>query len=270
MIDYSIIIDCPDSYLDILRVFFIFLDRNWKTRTHKIFITSQNEEIEHPTNVEFVKCGQGLNSIQRSKKALELIDTNYVLFIDCDDFIGKPILNSNIDNMLEYASINEIKYIRVWKTKNREHRKYKTEYKKLYFCNRRARYSKSLMANFWQKQEYLEVFKSDEADGWSVEGEWLKQTHFENKGYYDSYCYFDVDPFHIVHAVSKGKWIKKAYKFAQHNGISKDLLSSREKLPFKISFKQSISTFLMNHFPSSFCYRLKRVFGKKVDFTSNY
>lgn len=270
MNNYSIIVDCPDEYLDILRVFFFFVDKNWKNRTQRIFITSQNEEIEHPDNVEFVKCGLGNNSIQRTKKALEIIDTKYVLIIQCDDFIGKPIDEKKIADMLQFADRNGYVYVRVWETKNCEQRKYKTGFKDLYFCNKKARYSKCLMANFWDKNEYLKLFSDDKTDGWNVEGQWLKDTLTETKGYFKDYCYFAKNPFNIVHAVSKGKWLKKAYKFALKNGVDKKMLSNREILPFKSSLKFTISMFLYDHLPSSIFYLIKKIFRNSKNYTTKY
>ena len=65
-----IIVDCPDCYLDILNVFFIFISKNWPDRDNKIYVTTQKEVIEAPDNVEFVKCGCDANSIGRNTSSL--------------------------------------------------------------------------------------------------------------------------------------------------------------------------------------------------------
>ncbi|MBQ6921203.1 MAG: hypothetical protein IJQ72_04820 [Bacilli bacterium] len=270
MIDYSIIIDCPDEYLDILNVFFIFCEKNWPTRKSKIFITSQNDEIKAPNNVEFVKCGKGLNSIQRTKEALKLIKTKYILIIDCDDIISKKVDDKSIDDMLIYAEKNKLSYIQVWSLKNREQRKYKTGFKGLYYCNKKARYSRSLMANFWDVEEFLNVFSSDTDDGWTVEGKWLKEAQTETIGHYDNYCYYDLDPFNIVHAVSKGKWIRKAYRFFVKNKIEKDLLAKRDKLSLKLTIKYNVGMFFYRHISSKTYLRFKKIFKKFVKTTTDY
>lgn len=270
MIDYSIIIDCPDSYLDILKVFFVFLEKNWKTRSQKIFVTTQSATIDHPTGVEFIKCGFDMNSIQRSKIALPHISSKYILIMDCDDFISKKVDDLDIENLLKYASDNSIKYIRVWKTRNREHKKYKTTFKNLFFCNKKARYSKSLMANFWDKKEYERIFSENVDDGWSIENKWLKESYFAPKGFYSDYCYYSSNPFNIIHSVTKGCWIRKAYRILRKKHISKELLSQRKLLPVKTTIKHSISSFVVNHFSSSFCYKLKRITKKRIGYTSEY
>lgn len=270
MLNYSIIVDCPDEYLDILNIFFFFLEKNWKNRTQTIYVTTQESEIEHPDNVIFVKCGNKANSIQRALNALQLINDEYVLILNSDDFIGKKINDEIIDQLLQYAINNDIKYVRVWKSKNREQKKYKTKLKGLYYCNKKARYSKSLMANFWKKEEFLNLFKGNSIDGWTIEGEWLKDTLLESPGYYDSYCYCSVNPFNIVHAVSKGKWIRKAYRFCVKNKVSKELLSYRQKLSLKDTFKANISNYLSNNFSSSTCYKLKKLTSKFVKYTNKF
>ena len=192
------------------------------------------------------------------------------MILDCDDIIGKSVNCNSINSLLEYSFENGIEYIRVWRTKNREHKKYKTDYDGLFFCNKKARYSKSLMANFWRKNEYLKVFESDTFDGWSVEGEWLKEAYNETKGRYNNYAYYSKDPFHIVHSVRKGKWIRKAYSFFKKNGVPSELISCREKLSLKETFKFSLSTFFVDHFPSRFCYFVKKLTKHSIKYTTEY
>lgn len=270
MISYSIVIDCPDTYLDILKIFFIFYEKNWSSNTHKIYVTSQNSEINHPKNVEFIKCGDKLNSIQRTKIALKLIKDKYVLILGCDDYFGKKVNEDEINRLLEYIDANSIKYVCVWKLKNREHKKYKTTYKNLYFCNKKARYSKSLMANLWLKDEYLKLFDSDNDDGWTIESNWLKETYYSTKGHFNDYCFYSNDPLHIVHAVAKGKWIRKAYRFCKRKKIDAKLLSSRKKLSLKETIKRNISFLFIDYFPSSFTYLIKRKTKKRVGYTSEF
>lgn len=270
MPNYSIIVDCPDCYLDILKVFFFFLEKNWPARNQKIYVVTQNQTIDSPDNVEFIKCGDNLNSIQRTKKAIEKISDEYVLIIDCDDFIGKRVDDSLIDNLLTFASSNEIDYIRVWNFSNHEQKKYKTKFNHLYFCNKKARYAKSLMANFWKKEEYLKVFNSNTEDGWTVEGNWLKETYLEKKGFYKNYCFYSKNPFHIVHAVKKGKWIRKAYRFARKNGTDKDLLSQRDRISFFDNLSFEIKMFLLRRTPSRFVFFIKRLTKRKVKYVSDY
>ena len=151
-----------------------------------------------------------------------------------------------------------------------EQRKYPTSFKHLFYCNKKARYSKSLMANFWDKSEYLKVFQSDDANGWSIEAQWLEETYNSNVGFYESYCYCSSDPFHILHAISKGKWIRKAYKYLIKTKVSKNLLSQRKKLSFRDNLKLEASDILKNILPSRICLWLKRRTKKVVNYTSDY
>lgn len=266
-----IIVDCPDEYLDILNVFFIFLSKNWPTRTNKIFVVTQEETIDCPENVEFVKCGKNLNSIQRTKQAIKLIDDDYFLIINCDDFICSPIDDDLIQKIVDHMKNNKVDYIRIWETPNKEHKKYPTQFdKKIFYCNKKARHSKSLMANFWSKKEYLSVFNDDKSDGWTVESNWLKEVFDSKDGYFENYCYYEKNPFHILHAVSKGKWIRKAYRKIIRSGIDKKLLSKREKLPIKTTLKMNIAYFLYDHMSSKSFYKFKKLFNRKKKFVSEY
>ena len=132
MNNFSIIVDCPDSYLDILKVFFLFLSKNWPDRKNTIYVTTQNETIDSPENVVFVKCGDNLNSIGRAKEAIKLIKDDFFLTLDCDDYISSPVDNSVLETIVDYMSVNELRYVRLWETKNREQKKYKTDLKNLY------------------------------------------------------------------------------------------------------------------------------------------
>ena len=263
MPSYSIIVDCPDSYLDILNIFFIFIEKNWKNRTSKIYITTQEESIDCPSNVEFVKCGDDLNSIERTKVAINKISDDYIFVLDCDDFIFKPIDNNRINDLVTFMEGNNISYLRLWETKNIEQKKYKTSDKHIFYCNKKARYSKSLMANIWRKSEFLKIFKSKQDDGWSIERKWLEEVYFNDKGFYEGYCYCDKNPLNILHAVAKGKWIRKTYKKVIKSGISKDLLSKRGKLDLKANLKYSFGMFLFDYLPSSVFLFFKRLLSPK-------
>ena len=270
MHNYSLLIDCPDSYLDILRVFFCFLEKNWKTRNCTIYVSTQSKEIEHPDNVVFIKCGENKNCTERSLLALDYIQTKYIITIDCDDFIYYSVNNQRIDDLVDFMNSNNIKYVQIWRLKNKEPRKYKTAFKGLYFCNKKARYSKSLMANIWNKDEYINLFSSSKLDGWTLEGKWLKECFESEPGFYNDYCYCDYDPLNILHAVSKGCWIRKAYRKIIKAGIDKTMLSERKKLGFFYTFKFNLSMFLFNHVSSKTFLRIKRLSGNKEKYTTNY
>lgn len=270
MNNYTILIDCPDVYLDILKVFFIFLNKNWKTRTCPIYISTQEHEIAHPDNVFFIKCGADKNCTERSIIAANQIDTKYIITIDCDDFISKAVDDSQIEQLIKYMDINGIKYVQIWRLKNKEQRKYKTDFNGLYYCNKKARYSRSLMANIWNKTEYIDLFNSSGLDGWSIEALWLKECYESEPGYYQEYCYYELDPLHILHAVSKGCWIRKAYRKIIKSGVSKDMLSARKKLGLKFTIKFNISMFLFNHVSSKTFLRIKRIGGNNKNYTTNY
>lgn len=269
--DLPIIVDCPDSYLDVLNVFFIFLSKNWSDRKNKIYVATQNEEIPAPNNVEFVKCGLDANSIVRTKEVLKRVKSDYFLSLNCDDFIYSKVDNYLLDDLMTFIINNNLDYVRIWETKNREQKKYKTLFPNLYFCNKKARYSKSLMANIWKKEEFLRVFNRDTTDGWTIESLWLEEVYTNKKGYYDKYCYYDKNPLNILHSVSKGKWIRKSYKKILKFGVSFDQLSKRERLPFKWNFKYEISMFLFDHISSGFFLALKKVIPhKKKTYTTKY
>ena len=270
MINYSILIDCPDEYLDILNIFFIYIGKNWKSRAATIYVTTQEAEITHPDNVRFIKCGTKKNSIERSLVALGYIQDDYFLTLGCDNYPILPVNELYIESLLSFMAKEGIRYTQIWKMHNKEHRKYKTSYQGLYFCNKKARYSRSLMANIWKREEYLKVFSNTDKNGWDIEGMWLKECFESKPGFFDDYCYYDLDPIHILHAVSKGCWIRSAYRKMKKNGISTELLNNRKKLSFTQSLKYELSMFLFNHLSSKAFFQLKRLTNKKKTYTTNY
>lgn len=270
MINYSILIDCPDEYLDILRIFFIFLEKNWRDRKARIFVSTQESEIPHPDNVTFIKCGLDKNSVERSLFSIKRIKEPYIVTLVCDNYPICRVNESEIEDLVNFMELNNAKYIQIWKMNNKEHRKYKANHNGLFFCNKKARYSKSLMANIWRKEEFLKLFFNTKANGWTIEGMWLKECFENSPGYYKDYYYCNTDPIHILHAVSKGYWIRSAYHKMRKMGISKELLASRRKLPLKLSIKFILSMFLFNHISSKSFFKLKKISGRKKTFTTDY
>lgn len=267
---YSLLIDCPDCYLDILSIFLFFLDKNWKDRICTVYVSTQTKDILCPKNVKFIKCGENKNSIERSVIAMNKINTKYVALLNSDDFFIRPISNERIQELIDFMLFKNIEYLQVWKLKNKEHRLYKTEFDGVYYCNKKARYSKSLMANIWERKSYINLFSSVNLDGWKIEGLWLKECLESEPGYDENYCYCDNDPFSILHAVSKGCWIRKAYRKLRRQGFSKKDLSSRKKLSVALTIKQNISMFLLNNFSSKTFLKLKTFSKKQTYNTTNY
>ena len=270
MTNYSILIDCPDEYLDILELFFIFLEANWKDRKAHIYISTQESEISHPENVTFIKCGFNKNSIERSIIAINSIKEDYILTLCCDNYPAKIVDDYEISNLVNYMKNTSAKYIQIWRLKNKEQRKYPTNYKGLYFCNKKARYSRSLMANIWDKKEYLRVFSNLNQNGWAVEGMWLKECLENKPGYIKDYYYCNTDPIKILHTVSKGCWIRSSYRKMKKIGIKKGLLSKRKKLSLWNSLKYCISMYLFNHVSSKTFFNIKRINRRNKSFATKY
>ena len=261
MNNYSILIDCPDEYLDILVVFFNYLRLNWPDRKNTIYITTNSKRIIAPDNVVFIECGFDNDSIQRSKTALETIKDRYVLIMDCDCFVSKPVCDKEMTNLVEYMEQNSIKYIKLWKSVNREQRKYKTDFVNLYFCNKKARYTRSLMANLWERNEYTKEVIDSGLNGWQVEKKWLSESKKSPKGYFLDYLFYSKDPLHILHSISKGKWIRAAFKKSIRKGMIDKKKNTRKLLSVKQTIKNNISSFLCNHLSAKIVYKLKNIVG---------
>lgn len=269
MLDYSILVDCPDSYFDLLQVFLTYLSINWPSSLDKLYVTTNNNDISSYKTVRFVKCGYNLNSIQRSKMALEIIKTKFVIIMDCDCFVSKIVDDNEINDLIEYMSEKEIGYVKLWKSKNKEQKKCKTDFAKLYYCNPNARYSKSLMANIWTKKAYFDNVVNLNVDGWSVEKMWLDDSANQHSNYDSLFCYYDNDPLHILHGVSKGKWIRGSLKKVIKSGIILKKNICREKCSITETIKQNISIFCNNNFSSKTIRNLKKVVGPKKFVTNN-
>lgn len=268
--NYSVLIDCPDCYLDVLSIFFRFLNKNWVQRECAVYISTQNKEIECPKNVYFIKCGENKNSIQRSVFAMQRISTKYIITLNSDDFIAGKISNQNIERLIDFMASHDAEYMQIWKLKNKEQRKYRTDLKDIYYRNRKARYSKSLMANIWYKNRYINLFSSTNENGWSIEGLWLKECLESEQGYDTDYYYCDSDPLLILHAISKGCWIRKSYRKLRRMGFSKEELSHRKRLSIRATIKQNCSMFLLNHFSSKTFLKFKTISARKNSNTTDY
>ena len=263
MNNYSILIDCPDEYLDILVVFFNYLQVNWPDRKSPIYITTNSKTIVVPENVTFIKCCFGNNSVERSKKALEEIKDKYVLILDCDCFISKPVDEKTLTNLVDYMEQNDIKYIKLWKSTNFEQRKYKTDFSKMYFCNKKARYTRSLMANIWERDEYIKEVVDSGLNGWQIEAKWLSESKKSQKGYFANYLYYSKDPLHILHSISKGMWVRSAFRKSVRKGMIDKKNNTRKLLPIKQTIKNNISSFLYNHLSAKIVYKLKDTVGSE-------
>lgn len=268
MNSFAVLVDCPDSYFDILEVFFACLNRHWPERKATIYVTTNEKDIKSLENTVFIKCGNNLNSIERSKIALNSIKESYLLILDCDCFFFGDISEDYLNYLVAEMKNNRFNYVRLWKTPNKEQKKYKTQTPSLYFCNKKARYSKCLMANLWKKETYLEEVVSSGEDGWSIESKWLAESKNETEGFFENHCYCDSDPLHILHGILKGRWIRKALRKLLKFGFIKKEDIVRKKVSIGQTFKYNCSMFLMNHISSKTVYKLKKIIGRNK-FVSN-
>lgn len=269
--NYCVLIDCPDEYTDVLSIFLNFMTRNWADEDLLFYVAGETQDISDlPSNISLIKCGKDLNYMARTRETIKHINEDYIIVINCDCIPFKKVDTKELDSVVEHAIANNIRYISIWKSKNREQRKYKTDFKDLYYCNLKARYSKSMMANIWQKKAFEEDVLNSKLDTWGVEAKWLYECTSATDKYAPYYCYLNSNPVNILHLVYQGQWIRGSYSKIKKRCPDAFSQTKRSKVSKTKTIKLIVSGFFNSFIPSSLVWKIKSIFKKKVSFKSDY
>lgn len=222
----SILVMSCDAFEDVWQPFFILFDKYWKDCPYpKYFCT----DIKPVNQLGFtpITVGQNLAWSYRLKKALEQIDTQYVLFLQDDFFLMKPADTARINKYLEIIKKEHAGLLRIFPTpppttsfKN---------YEDIGLVEKNTPYRVSCQAAIWDKEVLLELI-NDTENIWAFEIEGSKRANeiakpflsvYEDEmgvpleaGNY-AYTYFCT-------AVLKGKWMRGAVRLCRTEGISLD------------------------------------------------
>jgi hypothetical protein len=226
---YSILVNTSDGFEDCWMPFFTLLEKYWPENNAPIYLNTEKKIWKHPrldirsTAVQ----GNSKNRLTWSEcllKALDQIETPFVLYFQEDYFIHQKVRHDVIESASEFMfSRPEVKHIALTRHgSNGPYESYDVDW--LMKIRQKAKYRISTQAGIW-RVETLKSYLRNEENGWMFEiyGTWRAhqiEECFLCVKYGDIENGPAIDYLHT--GIIKGKWLQSIQEVFDLNGITVD------------------------------------------------
>jgi len=227
--DLSIVIASCDKYSGLWDPFFTLLFKNWPVinnganRDLPIFLISNKKKFEHP-RVQNISFPNEISWSDNMLETLSQVKTKYVLYLQEDYFLTKPVNEQLLEQMLNYIKEHNAAFLEVSGfNNNAQTTKQKVPLESspnLAEFAKHSLYRTSLQAGIWSKDALVWLIKPGET---AVEFELASSKRSE--GMRDLFLvHLDVanDPIQYINAANGGLLLKTAIDYLHKQGIAFD------------------------------------------------
>ena len=253
----TVVVDSFDGYSDLWPCFFSVFQKHWGDCPYEIKLIANHRKFD---GIDAINVGDETCWSDRTLKAIERIETKYVLLLLEDYLLGKAVDNRDVNNALTFMEKEHAKYLRL------------TNIPKSRFNNQDSifplyadeEYAINLQASIWEKEFLIDALKKYPGNAWEFEIGFLKSAvtaeHRALEG-----CYgLAEDPLYIRNGVLKGKWFPKEIRYFTRLGIDIQW-QKRGKLSLIQTVKYESAVWLKSKLSYKMRKRIK-AFLKKVGF----
>lgn len=227
---YSIIVNSSDDYQDCWPPFFVLFKKYWPESDATIYLNTGKKDWSDQCQEKIICTKVENNENKRLTwsecliKALDMIETPLVLYLQEDYFIDKMVSHDRIENyasiMLSNCEIGCINLSRHGGKSNNN--KFLAD--DLSFVGQNVKYRVSTQAALW-RVDTLKSYLSPEENGWMFEiyGTWRSRRRkdiFLTANFSENIGGACIDYLHT--GVIKGKWNRSIAKVFEKNDINVD------------------------------------------------
>lgn len=211
----SILVLSFDGYQDIWPYFDLTFNKYWKDCPYEVALTTNYAEPKL-NNIRIIKTGTEVNWCSRTKKAVQEIDSEYLLLLLEDYFLSEPVDNNHIELIENFIESEEPNYLRLVNIPRKRFKKKGSSIQHLY---QDEEYGVNLQASIWKKDYLLSVLNEVNGSAWDFEVFFLKSTvsakHIEMIKNYATI----KSILNIRNGVLKGKWLPKTVNHFKKKNI---------------------------------------------------
>lgn len=163
-----VVVSC-DKYGDLWDDVFNLLDIHWKDRPYKTYLATDSKPFERE-GVEVLYFGNIRQWMVCTRKAVEKIDTPYVLFLMEDYFVIKDIDTSIIEEDIRFMEEHHVDFMNLHQKPyflNEEESKFLNPSVRTIPNN--TRYGLDTAGAIWRKDFFLEQLNREDGDAWRFE-----------------------------------------------------------------------------------------------------
>lgn len=168
--DLSMLVLSCDKYSDLWDDFFNLRERFWPECPFKWYVVTESKDYDRK-GVEVIKCGKDLNWAGRLRKAVQTVNTDYILPILEDNFINAPINNERIINYFSFVKERKVDFLdmsNIFRHKiDNPEKEYYAEH--LVIIPKHLRYGLDTAAAIWNKDYLLEKLGDGDYNAWQFE-----------------------------------------------------------------------------------------------------
>lgn len=257
----TILLVSYDGYSDLWPTFFACKEKFWPNCPYPI-VLANNEKGMDVSGLRVINCGKDAQWSTRTRRALESIDTKYIMFLLEDLFISDVVKTENIENALDLMDEDGINYYKMMTFSKIKTSLYKG-FEYLHQIPSSLPYGVSLQAAIWDRNHFMEMVGTDDYNPWVFEVERLEEEQRSGDletilGVFDS-----RNILNICHMVVQGKYLPRSVIHMEKVGVIVDT-SSRNTMSWYESFiyslKRLIAPFTNRH---SKVRRILRIIGPK-------
>lgn len=255
---YSILINTCDKFEDCWNPFFKLWSLYWKDCNGTIYLNTEYKDYSYPgVNIVPVKgCATHNIPINRRatwsqclKWALELMDTDIVLYMQEDYFLKDKVKNDIVEKYVKLMEEHtDIQCIHL--TDQAVSADQSTPYNHLKKVNTFQRYRVSCQAALWRKKELFDILREYES-AWEFEEFGSQRSSVMNHTYlavdrnYVKLDSFEIIPY-IFTGIVQGRWYDPVVELFSKHQIEIDysirgFLSERKRKPLKQRIKYRLN-----------------------------
>lgn len=231
------------------------LEKYWPDRNMETYIVTDKKSEKEYDKVKVFSAGDDVEWSERLRKALEMVNTEYI-FITLDDyFLIKPVSNDKICKIMDMMHKHNLDYVRLFKRPTKATRNSIDGYTKAFWIDCNFKYSVNLYSGIW-KTDFMKSCVVEPLNPWKFEVELPKMACK-----YGAKCAVSNNKdFVILDVVRKGKLLHNSYfYFKTHPGIYN---GNREVNTWGYEISLAIKTVVGRYTPIPVHNAIKRVMRK--------
>lgn len=243
----SIVISSCDLYSDCWKPMSLSLKENWRDCMFPIYLIS-NYKDSGDNRIKAIKVGEHRGWGSNTKKALEVIDTDYVLLLQEDYFLNAPMTDDVLLKHVAYCEKNDIDYLRLGAPFYDKNRTDNDDY-----CVSPADkpFSMCLQPAIWKRQTLAQL-TFDGWTGWDYERrihKYIKNNNLVVKSMVIHSSKEISQGYTMVHgtAIRRGIWTEGGIEFLERHGFYEEVKGRKRegKLLSKLNDVQSDSLLII-------------------------
>ncbi len=217
-----VLISSCDKYSDLWDPFFHFFEKHWPACPYPVYLATNHKTYQRK-QVQQVFSGLNGTWSEETQLVLNQLPYNYIIYLQDDYFILKPVDQRMVDRLLEKIKQHNAAYLRLFPAPGPDAAFNDEE---LGLISNDAPYRSSLQGAIWQKEAFVALLDKKE-----------NQWQFETNGGLRSaaYLFLSLKPqqgsfkyhtypisYYYLTAVIRGKWRREAAALCKKEGVVLD------------------------------------------------